>query len=532
MKSRLFVAATALAVVLMLAGAALAAPSTLSTFSVTPASAAIGTSVTFEGSYDAINTATAFCFYFASADAAAWNVNFTTLNSVAGVVLAKGAGSCPAVTGYGNFFFYTNDTSAAVFGDTFSSAVTVPAVASGVKIIAVRQYSGTDCATVGGGTCDTLENFKSVNLTVTGAPTTVYVGSSGAACTGYSPCYTDLNTAYNAVAAGGVVRLIDAVNGSLTIGKNVTLLDHTGAGTLTNAALVVTSGTVLVRDLTLTGSGSAPVFQNDGGTLTVKGNAVNANGNAVFLTTAGTTIAYANNFSNFGTGITAGGGTINARHNWWGSVTPTGVNDADAFAYRLGADVEAWGEGTLGGAAIAGGTGTGVIVSHGRGDTNAPFGKATLADGNTQCSDYYDYFVAPGGSGNWQVTLPIDAGGGCDAIYNLRQIAVFAIDAGGAPNLACSPDTACWNPTSAVNANPVVQLGRNVGLRWTASTVQLSGTPLVAANQRGNDPTAVTMRELTAQAQPFNWALLLAAVSLVAAMSAAGLILRRRFARA
>ena len=528
MKSRLFAVAAALAVVLMLAGAALAAPSTLSTFTVTPASAPIGTPVTFEGSYDAVGTSTAFCFYFASADAAAWNANFTTLNSVAGVTFAKGAGSCPAVTGYGSFFFYTDDTSAAVFGDTFSSVVTVPAVATGVKIVAVRQYSGSDCSTVGA-SCNTLENFKSVNLTVTGAPTTVYAGSSAAACTGYSPCYTDLNAAYNAVAAGGVIRVIDTVGGSLAIGKNLTLLDYTGSGALTGASLTLNSGAVLLRDLTVTGDGANPVFVVSSGILTVKGSTLDGAGQAIFSQSGGATVAYANNVLNFGNpAVAVTGGTFNGRHNWWGSITPANVGDADAFNYRLGADVKAWGEGALGGAAITGGTGTGVIVSHGRGDTNAPFGKATLADGNTQCSDYYDYFVAPGGSGNWQVTLPVDAGGGCDAIYNNRQVAVFAITGAGAPNLACSPDTACWNPTSAVNVNPVVQLGRNVGLRWTASTVQLSGTPLVAANQRGNDPTAVTMREITTQSQPFNWTLLLAASVLVAAMSAAGLILRRR----
>lgn len=542
MRPRLFVVATTLIVALLAAGVVLAAPSIVSTFTVTPSAAPVGTAVTFEGQYDAANTATAFCFYFASADAAAWNTNFTALNSVAGVVFAKGAGTCPAVTGYGNFYFYTNDTSAAIFGDIFSGPVIVPNIATGTKLIAVRQYSGTDCdggdaaSTPGGVNCTPLENFRSTSLVVQTAPTTVYVGSEAAVCAGYSPCYITIADAVNAVAVGGTIRVLDEVPSvGQSINKDMTILDHTGGGGLSNTGingvLTIDGATVVIRDLTLTGNNTDPVLEViNSGSLTVKGCTI-LNGSYAFSPNSGSITAYANNISDYAAaGVESLGGIINARHNWWSGAASIG--DADAETYRLGADVEAWGEGALGGATISGGTGTGVIVSHGRGDANAPFGKATLADGNTQCSDYYDFFTAPGASGTWNVLIPIDAGTGCDSVYNNRQIVVFAIDGAGAPDLTCSPDTACWNSTSAVNSNPKVQMGRNVGIRWAATTTQLGGTPIVAANQDGNDPTALTLRDLSAQSRSFNWTLVLMVAALVAAMTASGLILRRRSVKA
>ncbi|MEZ4644661.1 MAG: hypothetical protein R3E31_18315 [Chloroflexota bacterium] len=174
------------------------------------------------------------------------------------------------------------------------------------------------------------------------------------------------------------------------------------------------------------------------------------------------------------------------------------MGDADAFAYRLGAAVSAWGEGVLGAAQLtaAGGSGTGIIVSHGRGQANAPFGMATAADGNSQCSPYYDYFVVDG-SGLWTITLPIDDRTACDETYNDNVLFMFALDSGGAPDTSCTPDSACWNLLGGVSQAGV---GRALVATLDAA-VSLQGTPFVAGNEQKNDPTAVTLSALRATPQ-------------------------------
>jgi hypothetical protein len=531
------------------AGAAWADTETIATFTITPTSAPIGTTVEFAGTYDTEPggfAQTAFCFYFATADEPAWDTNFAALGSDAGVVFTKNASAnyCPAQAGYGRFGFFTADTSAAVFGDSFRQTVTVPVVATGTKIVAVRQYGGADCVdelddgggdAPGGATCAYV-NFRSVtNFVVQPAPAIVYAGAAG--CDGYSPCYTSLAAAYNTVAAGGTIRVTAAMPAeNLAVSKELTLVDYDGTGALTGAAgtgvLQISSGAVVVQDLTINAGAAVDVIVVSGGDVEVKGCTLSGGGNA-FGGAAGTLTAYANNIGGYTTGTTFLG-TFNGRHNWWGAgATQSGVGDADAFAFRLGADVAAWGEGSLGGASVTPDTASGVavIVSHGRGEANAPFGQATTADGNTQCSDYYDVFAAPGATaGNWLVTIPVDSGNGCDYTYNNRQIFRFDLNT-GMPTPTCTAlpiDPLCWDDLKDTAGETLVQMGRTVGISWqTASTEELGGTPIIAGNQDGNDPTAITLESVSASSQAawLPWVILAAAL-----LSAAGalLLLRKR----
>ena len=508
MKTRSIFTIVSVVVLFGLAGAAYAAPTVVTSASFSPNSGYAGTTTQLTINFTATGSAyNAVCIYALDAG---WNTNFPgPVTSVLGDTYAKNAGTaCPAVGGYTPTKYDTATANAfADGGDTLVLDVTVPPISAGIKAIVVRQFSDAAMTVV--------VNTLNTNFTVLGSPTTVYAGSSAAVCTGYNPCYTSLAAAYSAVSTGGTVRVLNALPAeSLSIAKDVTLLDYTGSGTLTGAAtsavLNITAGTVVIQDLSINAGSATNVIGMSGGAATVKGNTLVGGSNA-FNQSGGTLTAYANNISGFTTGVNTTG-TFHGRNNWWGSATPANVGNADANTYRLGAAIAAWGEGSLGAASISGGTGLGVVVSHGRGQTNAPFGKASTADGYTQCSDYYDYFVTEGSSGNWDVTLPIDVGTGCDATYNSRLFFMFALS-GGVPDPTCTPDTACWSLVS-----PVTQLGRNVGLRFNMNSASLGGTPFVAGNQSGNDPTAVTLTEMTAQSSTLPWTLVLASVLVVAGM--------------
>jgi hypothetical protein len=107
------------------------------------------------------------------------------------------------------------------------------------------------------------------------------------------------------------------------------------------------------------------------------GNTVGTTATPFVVSAAGNNYAYANNITGFTTGVNNTGGSLNAGHNWWGAhdPVPASVNDTNAFDYRLGAAVSSWSDaGALGDASLttAGGSGTPVIVSHGRGLAKRP----------------------------------------------------------------------------------------------------------------------------------------------------------------
>lgn len=243
----------------------------------------------------------------------------------------------------------------------------------------------------------------------------------------------------------------------------------------------------------LDGSLLGAVVQFTNGDLSVKGNTLDGN-LQVFSQSSGTLTAYANNITNFtDAGLIGAAGTINGRHNWWGthSSQPAGV-DNDSWAYRLGAAVSSWGEGSLGSASLiaAGGNGTGVIVSHGRGLANVPFGKGSDPYASDMCSDYYDFFVV-NASGDWTVTLPVDGETACDATWTNRALYHFALS-GSTPDTTCTAG-ACWNVPTGVSG-----AGRTLSVTVDAPTY-LQGTPFVAGDNSpvSNDPTAVVLKAHT-----------------------------------
>lgn len=248
--------------------------------------------------------------------------------------------------------------------------------------------------------------------------------------------------------------------------------------------------------------GSAPgaIVLITNGTVIVKGNEFDGNGQ-VFSQQIGTLTAYANNINNFtNAGLTSAMGTVNGRHNWWGTYAsqPTGV-DNDSWAFLLGAPVITWADGngtvTLPDSiatddASFTGAGNKVIVNH----RNAvPFGKGIPADtGAAQCADFYDFF-APGGSGTYGVSIPVDAA--CTSAIIDDKLFEFALnDSGtyiGAPDTTCSPDTSCWNSIATIPRVGDV-------LTSNVDAEELQGTPFAAPSRNNNAPTAVSLATFSA----------------------------------
>lgn len=233
---------------------------------------------------------------------------------------------------------------------------------------------------------------------------------------------------------------------------------------------------IAVLDSTLSNTAVGVLVEGPQATATLKGSTLN-NATTAFDITDGTLTAYANNITNFTSGLSNTGGTVNARHNWWGTYgsAPAGV-DADSWNYRLGAAVSDWGEGTLGDASLtsAGGSGTGVVVSHGRGLVNVPFGKGLSPAADESCSDYYDFFVV-NASGNWTVSVPTDATTDCDDTRTNGSLYQFALS-GDQPDATCV-GSACWATPAGVSLN-----GNNLEVTVDATSI-LQGTPFVAGNQ-------------------------------------------------
>lgn len=287
------------------------------------------------------------------------------------------------------------------------------------------------------------------------------------------------NTNYN---GGGV----NVAQGDLIVTggeiRDNTANNSGGAFYSRNAAAVST-----IDNATITGN-SPNAFGIGDGSVLARGNII-SNHTTVFHQTGGTFTAYANNIDTFTTGVNTTAGTFNGRHNWWGAVSPTGVNHTDSVNYRLGASVQSWGVGTLGDAAISGGTGTAVIVSHGR--TNVPFAIPPTPAG-TPCSDFYDFFTAPGASGTWTVDIPVDSSIACDFTFTNLKLFHFLLDGSNAPDPTCAQPTDCWLLYGAVSSIA----GPPRLLRVSLTTAELGGTPIVVGDQSGEDPTAVTLTHL------------------------------------
>ena len=300
----------------------------------------------------------------------------------------------------------------------------------------------------------------------------------------------------------GYIYADDTLAGSVTVGI---LVDGGANNVITGTNIISDTGTVspptVGNGIQLVNAASGTVITNNRlvrnayginnsgfGSLTIKGNTLEENAQAITHVGVGSDlVAYANNISGSTIGLVAGGSvsSTNARHNWWGDAfsLPTGVTGTNASA-RLGAPVVSWNDGTgnttLGGAALSGGTGTAVIVSHGR-VSGGPFGNATFSD---LCSDYYDFFTV-NGAGSWTVVVPVD--GGCGVV--LSNQALYYIPAGTNYATDCTlGNLVCWDLVPG--ASTVMQTLQISAL----SAAQLGGTQFVAGRAPdASDPTAIEL---------------------------------------
>ncbi|RMG98415.1 MAG: CSLREA domain-containing protein [Chloroflexi bacterium] len=325
----------------------------------------------------------------------------------------------------------------------------------------------------------------------------------------------------NLVMEGGEIRqnVADYDGGGVNVASGTavirggSLLNNTAANSGGAVHIRNSTGVVTITNALLDGNTPDAVAVDDG-TMTLAGNTIQNHITALRITN-GMLTAYANNVLSYTTGIVTTGGVLNGRHNWWGSgATSSSVGQTDAFDYRLGALVVSWGAGTLpDGAAISGGTGTGVVVSHG---TAVPFSQPASAVG-TPCSDFYDFFTLPGASGTWTVEVPISSDTACDNTFTTNKLFGFALNGANAPDTACAPDAACWNLLSGVSG--VAGSPRKLSVSLT--TAQLGGTPIVAGNTDANDPTAISLRSVRISAQEtavWLWGLLLVLFGITGAL--------------
>lgn len=347
------------------------------------------------------------------------------------------------------------------------------------------------------------QNLDRWEVDLNAPPQHVYAAPDGAACGGNAPCYVGsaaIQDALNAVADGGLVTILGAHTVSVTLisggdgNQSVTL---TGDGSVAwaggaGALLAVGPGDVTIKGLTLSCQGDC-----------VSANAINQSSGKLF--------AYANNITGFSIGFRISNGKADLSHNWWGAdATADSVGYYSVFAYRLGAAVADWsedgsltdsGNGRQAIIAASSGTGQGVIVSHGRGMAQAPFGK--VSGDAAPCSDYYDFFVVNASTGStWDVTLPIDDTAGCNVntaggTLETNKFFLFALTAENAPDTACAPNQACWK----LYPDSISRDGTAPPFALTAEAVpaaMLGSTPAVAGDENGSDPNLIVLRDASA----------------------------------
>lgn len=334
----------------------------------------------------------------------------------------------------------------------------------------------------------------------------VFAAPDTSSCAGNLPCFTGITAvpdALDAVLPDGQVTIIGShtITTSLAYTKTVTIVGDSDA--------VVTWSSASADSLFIIGDGNLSIagLNVNGGT----------NGTIFNQTGSGTLLAYANNFTNFASGY-SGSGSANLRNNWWGSGLPAPVNigNSDAQSFRLGATVSSYASGagsvsladsTTAAPAMLAGAGGGrlVIVNHGNGLDNVPFGKGISEDtGTYQCADFYDFFVI-GGSGNYTVTVPYKEACAGQLSPILYQ---FQLDGSGAPDLTCFPDSDCWDPITATLGSDVLSASFNAS--------DLEGTPFAAPSIKNNAPTVISLLDINAAGPDFTpAAAVLAAATLI-----------------
>ncbi len=364
-------------------------------------------------------------------------------------------------------------------GGYITTTIQLPAAAAG-QPVQLRWRLGSDISVAGTNQrIDTIYLIDGFTCAPYLAPHT-YVDPAGV-CYDNAPCYIAPQAALNGTANNGIMTVYNTHSVAVSLNSG-------GGGT--NNITVDGNGT-----LNWTGA-IGPLFTIGNGNLTVKGITLTTS-SAVFSQTGnGTLVAYANNIYSYTTAY-AGPATPSIGHNYWGTTNPiappaAGISAAE-WAKRLGAARNTWAEGSgtaaLGNATLSGGSGTAVIVSHGRGAANAPFGNGIAPYVDQMCSNFYDFFTI-GGSGTWTVQIPVDNTSTCNANVLAPKLGEWITNPA-----QCTPATssACW---SAYPATSITISGQNLLLNGI-TTAQLGGTPFVAGSTTGTGPTVVSMERVS-----------------------------------
>ena len=341
--------------------------------------------------------------------------------------------NCPASSGRYVVGYVVTETFGGIQNteDALEIYLTVPReAASGTVILRQRRYpdGGSDWRNIA---------FRSAGIAVTSAVSIGYAGTT-AQCGENLPCYATIQHAVNYVTNSGSVNVMGAFVEKVNIARNVTLQSGSPSASLTASgsdAITVQNGDVVIKNLAIIADPSFSAIRIDGGNVKVKGNTIDVNNSTAFECGSGILNAYANNLFNVVNGVSGSGCTVNLEHNFWGVYDGSGPSglSPDDWTARLGNVVEAYsdatftipgGSVTLNGAALGGGTGTAVIVSHGK--NYPPFGNGITPYINSMCGDYYDFFVR-GGNGNWYISMPVDDNVPCNTNVLAPQV-VFRID--------------------------------------------------------------------------------------------------------
>ncbi len=546
-KIRVLATITILLVAIM-PGTVWAAPNVVSGFTISPGTVYAGNSISFAVSYkiSVNNNDNVVCLYY---DDAGWDGVLTgaTATSARGASYTfRAAGTAvtgcdtPATWGRTRVAqWYAGPLSAIyrLLGDTLTIQGTLPGSggpAAATHTFDVLQLEGAGCAA--GGTCVVVDGGSS-SVVVASAPTNIFV-SNDATCGANSPCLTGptaLQTAYATVTDGGTINIV----GTYSLGagntvnftsKSVTLIGvgnpvlENGAGTCSGAMLNITS-TVTIRNLTIDGSCGSGSRTNGllvaGGATSVKNVTIrNFTGGQGLQTTGGTAVIEGSSFSNNNVALNAGTGTLyafanniptnialdaavniktsdNVKCNYWAGYSVQGAGGVggagDQYEKRLGAPVSTYVEGpgalALGrGAIAAAASGNQVIVNMGRG--TPPFNNGTVLGLGAQTSDFFAFCLTRNGSGFGAITVTSDAVAASVNGHRLYHIADTTL---------CSPstNTACWSLAGAnVQPSSVISAGGAVSAPLSPNSGLGTEGQYVIGNQV--DPTAITLRDLSA----------------------------------
>jgi hypothetical protein len=556
MKPRLLVAFIALAVVLSLASIAAAGTNTITSFTITPSIVYPGDTVTFHFDFNVapgdVASPNVFCIYYADADYNGVPTGNVTSN-LGDIYTADWSGTtdCPDSGALNEWKLYIlNPDNDAEFGDFIQFSFIIPGAGSTDTFRLRQDNTNPAVLPFAGSGANTL-------LTVNAFGGSIYVANDATGCGSNSPCLTGgtaLNTALDNVTGPGDVFVLGDylmspnTTADLTTAKTVTLSGVGGAsinmaaGACSGAGIVNDGGALTIQNLAIdgtcaTGNRSAAI-RNDAGTLNMKNVTVRdfaASGIGV-AAAGGATVVEGSNFNNNNVALDGSGGTLyafannvntntslnaatniggdNVKCNYWNSYN---ITDAAQYEKRLGAPVSTYIEGTgtlaLGRAELTAGTGSRVIVNMGRGAP--PFNNGTVLGLGAQTSDFFAFCLSRTGTDLGTITVTSDA-----VAAGANGHRLYRID----DTTECSPstNTQCWDHTGATSAGGAV----SAPLTPTSSTEG----QYVVGNQV--DPTAITLSDLDATSAVTPWPLILAAVVVAAAMSALGLMVRQRTAKA